>query len=174
MERFYAEWQERLEQWWMATPHRELASRCLSALGLHISARLEMLLRSRHGQSNREGPSASASASEDGCELLEQAPEMLNLPDFPDLPSNFALPPVLPIPQLLPKQQWLQLPNLQSSVGGRAPLGAQLNSRWHLAAMGVGSAAGSTLALAAVLWMGARRKQPDTARYPPRPNGNAC
>ena len=140
-EAWHDEWRQRIGCWWLALPgptQAELGS-CLGALSLHLGSRLESLLQ-RH--------TPRAASAEPSCKWIEDAPEMLQLPDFPDLGSfEFTVP---PIPRLLPEWNQLQI------HGSGTPQPHLVARQTHAVPMAIGVGAGGlTFVAAAVLgsWM---------------------
>ena len=104
---FYTEWRQRLECWWLMTPHREALKGCASAFSLLLARRLEIAMGTLGRTAT--GGAHDAGAVEPGCEWLQESE--LKLPSFPQvtdeaLKLEWEIPPIprlLPLPQLLPR-----------------------------------------------------------------------
>ena len=128
MESWLAEWHERVQRWWLATPYQEGLDACFGSLSLHLVSRLELFLKERFGRSGTGSPSLKSQAetqrpigSEGDCETL-LGDTKLGIPDFPQMPSQweFGDSPVFPIPRLLPRL----LPRLAPEPWAAAPAGS--------------------------------------------------
>ena len=115
------EWRHRFECWWLALPMPSQASigSCLGALGLHLSSRFHELM----GGTAMGGTARASRAAEANCDWVrEGAPQLDQLPDFPQAPPHgFSLPavPAMPtVPRLLPTWERLELLSQSGERGG--------------------------------------------------------
>jgi|TARA_B100000513_G_C11877706_1_gene178143 hypothetical protein len=161
-EKWWSEWNERLDDWWIATPYRQGLQACMGALSLHLANRLDTLFRSWRALHFWKPDTASQPPRDLGenCEWVgESGAERLDLPDFPDFPIKFELPPVIPIPRLLPSFEELQSRTSTSGAKHAASLPSQRSASvqhaqppaWEVTLLGAGAgAAGAALAFGAM------------------------
>lgn len=117
-QRWWSEWEARVERWWLATPHQRSIHGCFGSLAIGLARRLENLMNRFRSGLQLDDASIRTSfddgAATESCEMVQSEAEAggLNLPDFPDMSqfdmSRFELPPVLPIPRRIPEWEWLQ------------------------------------------------------------------
>lgn len=113
-ESWLAEWRRRFGCWWLGVQpqmHAPLGE-CLGALAIHLGSRFEMAWRVAHRSIGTSfpkpvAPAAVAPAAEAGCEWIERAEEIRQMPEMPDFTEGiqFRVP---PIPRLVPNLQQLQ------------------------------------------------------------------
>ena len=111
--------QDRIQQWWLFTPHRPQLDMCIGALALHLGGRLGLVwpqlirppLEGARRQMHAPPPPSEQQRANAGCEWVTD--KELQLPDFPRFPHPYdgqleiRLPP-LPGWRLLPHPAWRQ------------------------------------------------------------------
>lgn len=173
------DWRSSIDDWLLATPFREQIEGCMGALSLHISSRLDKVLR-RKGGSPGAAPPPKAEA-EAGCEWVADADVELDLPDFPEPPSEqrpdeFMELPLVPIPRLLPgpESEWLQglaAEHERSDTEGVRPI----RSSWpQQASLAAGVGVGVALGLGVLLGIEGLRRKGRIALWPRGSRGAAC
>ena len=118
-------WRDRIDCWWLGTPHQHALQACSGSLGLTLARLFERALSRARAGGAASSIAARSVPSDPGCEWVEGRLGELALPEFPELPrvwadsfehfERFEWPPIPAAPRLLPNWQ-----ELRSSSDGAA------------------------------------------------------